>query len=197
MFQITSTKTGAAVPHSSITSHFALMTDISRVMPAPQDHPTSKLPGVLIDFDRDIKQVTDSGLHGALLMGSSPTPLAILTLMLDRHAFYLVANPLDAVLRPLMEKQRAAEMVPTLLVLPNEKFVRSVPAIRAWDTALVDTEGREFGSPTEWLEIAELFAPMLPGILGTNSPDIRRSKWHHVYFVVPDDAAHPLYSKVS
>lgn len=31
----------------SLTSHFALMTDISRVLPAPAEHPSSQVPGIL------------------------------------------------------------------------------------------------------------------------------------------------------
>ena len=181
---------------ASLTTHFALMTDLTRVLPAPAEHAASQVPGILFNFDRDIKDLSETSVFGTLLQGSSPTPFAVVALAYERHAFYLVANPLDEVLRPMLEQQRKAKRLPNMLVLPNEKFVRAAPEVVAWNVALNDTEGRKPNDPKKWLSSAQDFSPLLPLLLGGVHAPIRRSKWHHVYFVVPDEQSHPLYSLV-
>ena len=176
-----------------VTTHFALMTDLHRVFSRCRDD----VPGMLLTFNHRLELTRDEGQHGGLLHGSSPTPLGLYAFTVGRHAFYLLLNPLDQHLRPMMEAQRDACVLPCLVSDSKGDFLNMSPGIAAHRVALEDTAGRAPVESSEWLKVAENTVPLLPMLCQGAHKRFRQVKWHHAYFVLPDAHDHPLYSRVN
>lgn len=175
-----------------VTTHFVLMTNLSRTVPSCRDD----VPGLLLSFGHRLKlEPTHAGQHGGLLHGSSPVPLGFYAITIGRHAFYFLFNPLDEQLRPMMVAQRDASLLPCLVSDSEGQFINLAQKIQAHRMTLEDTEGRDFVAADEWLKVAEDTAPVMPLICGMANKQFAKAKWHHAYFVVPDAQDHPLYAR--
>ncbi|WP_157615541.1 hypothetical protein [Rhizobacter sp. Root404] len=181
-----------------ITKHFALMTDLTRILPAAPDHPHSRLPGILLGLDTNLPIRTPQDQQfGILLNGDSSTPTALFVITVGHHVFMQLLNPLDAALRSAMKQHHDAECLPQLVVAKDGLLCLSLPKVPFWHTALADTEGRARVDAVEWLAGAEQLVDALPACLEDSVPLLRACKWYHAFFVVPDDESHPLYSRVT
>lgn len=183
------------VPQKAVSTHFGLMTDLSRFSPVPLEHPHARYPGVLMGSEYGINDSKWEHL-GVLLSGSTATPTAAHALGSGRHVFIQLLNPLDSSLRQAMNQHRDAEQFPVLILGKDSVCAPATPPVRYWDVALTDTEGRAEVDPEEWLASAEQLVEALPAALSTQGR-FASAKWYHVYFVVPDDERHPLYKRVT
>jgi len=178
----------------STTTAFAMLTDLSCIVPVAEGDVYESVPGVVLPFGRGL-DLPSSGLTylDGWSFGSSSTPVCYQSMVAGRHAFYVLFNPLDALLRPLMQQQFEARWAPVLVSLAEKTFLRAAFNFPAHNIALKGTEGRAPNDPVEWLKFAREVALTVPFACGNHEPVFSKAKWHHVFFVVPDDTSHPLF----
>lgn len=126
-----------------------------------------------------------------LLQGSSETPIGYFACTMGRHSLYILFNPLDALLRPMLEAQRDARCARFTVIDHAQNAVRSASRVPAHELALRATAGRPAVDGQTWLSRAQDHATFMPHVGKMGEPALGRSKWHHVYFLMPN-AEHVL-----
>ncbi|WP_157615539.1 hypothetical protein [Rhizobacter sp. Root404] len=186
-------------PHArppSISTHFAMMTDLSRYSPTAPEHHSSPVPGVVMRLEQYLPNPDSQEKYsGCLLDSDSQPPTAVYAMTLGQHVFVELLNPLDPALRKAMEQHRDAMTFPQLIIGKGGNAKPRLPRMRHWDVALAETEGRGSVDPEIWLLSAQRIAEDLPDAYRT-SGRFNSASHFHMYFVVPDDENHPLHWRV-
>jgi len=126
----------------------------------------------------------DKYLDG-LLQGSSDVPIGFFAFALGRHSLYVLYNPLDELLRPKLKMQRDARCSRFGVIDHAQNFAHNITRAPAHELALRVTSGRAAVDFQTWFNRAEDYAEAMPHICKRGEPTLGKSKWHHVYYLLP------------